>query len=64
MSQAASITKVRMTRCVPRSQAMVDLKKDANGTVEDFRTVDGKVGVVVELGDGSTSWFEDEIAAA
>ena len=48
-------------------QAMVDLlKKDANGTVKDFRTVDGKgIGVVVELSDGSTSWFfEDEIAAA
>ena len=46
---------------------MVDLlKSDASGTVTEFRTVDGKgIGVVVELSDGSSSWFfEDEIVAA
>ena len=51
-------SKVRVTRVRDRiPQAMVDLlKKDANGTVKDFRTVDGKgIGVVVELSDGSTS---------
>ena len=71
MSQADAISigsKVRVTRVRDRiPQAMVDLlKNDANGTVKDFRTVDGKgIGVGVELSDGSTSWFfEDEIAAA
>jgi hypothetical protein len=46
---------------------LVDLlKKDPTGTVKEFRTVDGKgIGVVVDLSDGSTSWFfEDEITAA
>ena len=42
------------------------LKTDAFGTVTEFRTVDGKgIGVIVELSDGSSSWFfEDEIVAA
>ena len=61
-------SKVRVTRVRDRiPNALVELlKKDATGTVEEFRTVDGKgIGVVVELSDGSTSWFfEDEIAAA
>ena len=58
MSKADAISigsKVRVTRVRDRiPQAMVDLlKKDANGTVKDFRTVDGKgIGVVVELSDG------------
>ncbi len=71
MSQADSITigsKIKITRVRDRiPQTMVNLlKSDASGTVKDFRTVDGKgIGVVVELSDGSTSWFfEDEIAAA
>ena len=71
MSQADSITigsKVKITRVRDRiPQTMVNLlKSDSSGTVKDFRTVDGKgIGVVVELSDGSTSWFfEDEIAAA
>ena len=52
MSQGDAISigsKVRVTRVRDRiPQAMVDLlKKDANGTVKDFRTVDGKgIGVV------------------
>ncbi|EHA60156.1 MULTISPECIES: DUF2862 domain-containing protein [unclassified Synechococcus] len=71
MSQQTSVTidigsKVRVTRVRDRiSGALVELlKKDAIGTVVDFRTVDGKgIGVVVQLSDGSTSWFfEDEIA--
>jgi hypothetical protein len=42
------------------------LKKDATGTVTDFRTTDGKgIGVVVELSNGATCWFfDDEIAPA
>ena len=71
MSQATQITvgsKIRVTRVRDRiPQKLVDLlKKDASGTVKEFRTVDGKgIGVVVELSDGSTNWFfEDEIAAA
>ncbi|QNI68176.1 DUF2862 domain-containing protein [Synechococcus sp. BMK-MC-1] len=61
-------SKVRVTRVRDRiPKALVELlKTDANGTVTDFRTVDGKgIGVVVELSDGSTNWFfEDEIAPA
>ena len=61
-------SKVRVTRVRDRiPNALVELlKKDATGTVQEFRTVDGKgIGVVVTLSDGSTSWFfEDEIAAA
>ena len=71
MLKADSITigsKIRITRVRDRiPQTMVDLlKSNANGTVKEFRTVDGKgIGVVVELSDGSTSWFfEDEITAA
>ncbi|MCH9772875.1 MAG: DUF2862 domain-containing protein, partial [Cyanobacteria bacterium] len=63
MSQQTSVTidigsKVRVTRVRDRiSGALVELlKKDAIGTVVDFRTVDGKgIGVVVQLSDGSTS---------
>ncbi len=71
MSQQTSVTidigsKVRVTRVRDRiSGALVELlKKDAIGTVVDFRTVDGKgIVVVVQLSDGSTCWvFEDEFA--
>ena len=71
MSQGATISigsKIRITRVRDRiPQNLVDLlQKDSSGTVKEFRTVDGKgIGVVVELSDGSTSWFfEDEITAA
>ena len=71
MSQGATISigsKIRITRVRDRiPQNLVDLlQKDSSATVKEFRTVDGKgIGVVVELSDGSTSWFfEDEIAAA
>ena len=61
-------SKVRVTRVRDRiPKALVELlKSDANGTVTDFRTVDGKgIGVVVKLSDGSTNWFfDDEIAPA
>ncbi|WP_392349331.1 DUF2862 domain-containing protein [Parasynechococcus sp.] len=61
-------SKIRITRVRDRiPQSLVDLlKTDSSGTVKEFRTVDGKgIGVVVELSNGSTSWFfEDEIAAA
>ena len=71
MSQQTSVTidigsKVRVTRVRDRIPAsLVELlKTDASGTVIDFRTVDRKgIGVVIQLSDGSTSWFfEDEIA--
>ena len=71
MSQQTAVTidigsKVRVTRVRDRiPAALVELlKQDSTGTVIDFRTVDGKgIGVVVQLSDGSTSWFfEDEIA--
>lgn len=61
-------SKIRITRVRDRiPQSLVDLlKTDSSGTVKEFRTVDGKgIGVVVDLSDGSTSWFfEDEITAA
>ena len=61
-------SKVRATCVRDRiPQGMVELlKTDAFGTVTEFRTVDGKgIGVIVELSDGSSSWFfEDEIVAA
>ncbi len=71
MSQQTSVTidigsKVRVTRVRDRiPAALVELlKKDSSGTVIEFRTVDGQgIGVVIQLSDGSTSWFfEDEIA--
>ena len=70
MDQIWEIVEVSAT--LPNEQGMgvpgkVDLlKKDPTGTVKEFRTVDGKgIGVVVDLSDGSTSWFfEDEITAA
>ena len=73
MSQQTSVTidigsKVRVTRVRDRiPAALVELlKKDSSGTVIEFRTVDGQgIGVVIQLSDGSTSWFfEDEIAPA
>ena len=42
------------------------LQSDATGTVKDFKVTDGKgIGVVVELSNGTTTWFfDDEITAA
>ena len=42
------------------------LQADATGTVKDFKVTDGKgIGVVVELANGTTTWFfDDEITAA
>ena len=71
MAQAATInvgSKVRITRVRDRIPAdlVSALKADASGTVKGFRTVDGKgIGVVVELANGTTTWFfDDEITAA
>jgi hypothetical protein len=61
-------TKVRITRVRDRIPAglVASLKSDPIGTVKGYRMTDGTgVGVVVELADGTTSWFfDDEITAA
>ena len=61
-------TKVRVTRVRDRipSGLVASLKADPTGTVKGYRMTDGTgVGVVVELADGTTSWFfDDEIIAA
>jgi hypothetical protein len=61
-------TKVRVTRVRDRIPAglVAALKADPTGTVKGYRMTDGTgVGVVVELADGTTSWFfDDEIIAA
>ena len=61
-------TKVRVTRVRDRipSGLVATLKADPTGTVKGYRMTDGTgVGVVVELADGTTSWFfDDEIIAA
>jgi hypothetical protein len=70
MSQAAITigSKVRVTRVRDRIPAnlVAVLKADPTGTVRDFKMTDGTgVGVVVELGNGATSWFfEDEVTPA
>jgi hypothetical protein len=70
MSQAAITigSKVRVTRVRDRIPAslVATLQSDATGTVRDFKMTDGTgVGVVVELADGTTSWFfEDEVTPA
>jgi hypothetical protein len=61
-------SKVRVTRVRDRIPAglVASLKADPTGTVTGFRMTDGTgVGVVVELADGTKSWFfDDEITAA
>ena len=61
-------TKVRVTQVRDRFPAglVASLKADRTGTVTGYRMTDGTgVGVVVELADGTTSWFfDDEIIAA
>jgi len=70
MAQAAITigSKVRVTRVRDRIPAdlVAALKADATGTVRDFKVTDGKgIGVVVELANGSKTWFfDDEITAA
>jgi hypothetical protein len=71
MSQAATInvgSKVRVIRVRDRIPAdlVAALKADATGVVRDFRLTDGKgIGVVVELNNGTTTWFfDDEITTA
>ena len=60
--------KVRVTRVRDRIPAglVATLKADPTGMVKGYRMTDGTgVGVVVELADGTTSWFfDDEIIAA
>ena len=71
MSQAASITigsKIRISRVRDRIPQiwLSSSRKTPLEPFKEFRTVDGKgIGVVVDLSDGSTSWFfEDEITSA
>ena len=70
MSQAAITigSKVRFTRVRDRIPAdlVAALQADATGTVKDFKVTDGKgIGVVVQLSNGTTTWFfDDEITAA
>jgi hypothetical protein len=70
MSQAAITigSKVRVLRVRDRIPAdlVAALKADPTGTVRDFKMTDGTgVGVVVELSNGTTSWFfDDEISPA
>ncbi len=70
MSQAAITigSKVRVTRVRDRipDSLVATLRSDPTGTVRDFKMTDGTgVGVVVELSDGTTSWFfEDEVTTA
>ena len=70
MAQAAITigSKVRVTRVRDLIPAglVAALKADPTGTVTGFRMTDGTgVGVVLELADGSTSWFfDDEIIPA
>jgi hypothetical protein len=70
MSQAAITigSRVRVTRVRDRiPDSLVEtLRTDPTGTVRDFKMTDGTgVGVVVELSDGTTSWFfEDEVTTA
>ena len=70
MSQAAITvgSKVRVTRVRDRIPAdlVAALQADATGTVKDFKVTDGKgIGFVVELANGTTTWFfDDEITAA
>ncbi len=74
MSQAANSFKIgarlkvdldRVRDRVPTK--LVELiKSDPRGKLVNFKMTDGQgVGVVLELSDGSTSWFfEDEVARA
>ncbi|CAI8159043.1 MAG: DUF2862 domain-containing protein [Prochlorococcus sp.] len=72
MSQAATAiqigSQVRVTRVRDRiPTALVNLLRgNAVGTVVDFKMTDGKgIGIVVELSDGTTSWFfDDEVVPA
>ncbi|HGY5532587.1 MAG: DUF2862 domain-containing protein [Prochlorococcus sp.] len=72
MSQAATSfrigSKVRISRVRDRIPAkLVELlKKSDVGKVINYKMTDGKgIGVIVELSDGTVSWFfDDEISPA
>ena len=72
MSQAATAiqigSQVRVTRVRDRiPTALVNLLRgNAVGKVVDFKMTDGQgIGIVVELSDGTTSWFfDDEVVPA
>ncbi len=72
MSQAATSfrigSKVRISRVRDRIPAkLVELlKKSDVGKVLNYKMTDGKgIGVIVELSDGTVSWFfDDEISPA
>ena len=72
MSQAATSfrigSKVRISRVRDRipGKLVEQLKKTDVGKVLNYKMTDGKgIGVIVELSDGTVSWFfDDEISPA
>lgn len=72
MSQAATSfridSKVRISRVRDRipGKLVEQLKKSDVGKVLNYKMTDGKgIGVIVELSDGTVSWFfNDEISPA
>ncbi len=72
MSQAATSfrigSKVRISRVRDRipGKLVEQLKKSDVGKVLNYKMTDGKgIGVIVELSDGTVSWFfDDEISPA
>ena len=68
LSRIGSKVKVDLNRVIDRipSRLVELLKKDPRGKVVDFKMTDATgLGVVLELSDGSTSWFfNDEVIRA
>ena len=68
LSRIGSRVKVDMNRVIDRipTRLVELLKKDPRGKVVDFKMTDGTgLGVVLELSDGSKSWFfNDEVIRA
>ena len=69
MAQAATLNRIgsnvrvdleRVRDRIP-STLLKQLSKDPRGKVIDYKMTDGMgIGLVLELSDGSTSWFFDE----
>ena len=68
LSKIGSKVKVDLNRVIDRipTRLVELLKKDPRGKVVDFKMTDATgLGVVLELSDGSTSWFfNDEVIRA
>ena len=73
MSQAATLSRIgtrvkidleQVRDRIPATLAK-QLTNDPRGRVVDYKMTDGGIGLVVELSNGSTSWFfADEISRA